>query len=285
MKTQILLILLTLFLSAGALSAEETKDKPWCDENYYVEAPDVITIDYKPGSAGKKAFLENVVLKENMSIAFDVFDSCGNKTSREFIIARGGVLDLRSMLNRKTARVVVGDLNIREAQELIQTQFLHSERVEIHEPKIELDDISHNYLVNSDGFITLGNRGRVYVNGLTTKEIEEAVELHCRDLEKGSISVSVFAYNSKEFYVIFEQESGHYAFSFACTEKSRLRSALENIPDEKNEFQISPNDRVWIARPDGNSDKPEILLNTTWKTITTNPKIYPGDRIFVQSRR
>ena len=278
-----------VLLASGVFALEEAREKPWDDAEYYVESPDILTVEFaKPI---QRFADKDEVLREKMSVNLLAFDVSGNIIcSREFPIGPGGVIDLRELLNKKTARFVVGDLTISEAEELLQSQFPASQRVIL--PAItDLNRQSGNHLVEPDGYVTLGdenNQTRVYVNGLTVKEITEAIELAYSKgnsaCEKGSVSVSVFAYNSKEYYVILQGAEPDQVYSFPCTEKENVLKAIANV----NGLQQFSTRRIWIARPGvGNTDKP-LMIPVDWKAVVVhgapqmNHRIFPGDRVYVE---
>jgi len=122
------------------------------------------------------------------------------------------------------------------------------------------------------------------VNGLTVKEITEAIEQAFPKCEKGSISVSIFAYNSKEYYVILQGAGPDQVYSFPCTSKSTVLEAIANV----NGLQSFSTGRMWIVRPIANADKP-LILPVDWNAIATygapqtNHRILPGDRVFVEA--
>ena len=262
-------------------AAYPTAEKPWDDAVYYVESPDILTVEF----ARPIRYFANrdEVLREKMSVHLIAFDvSSTIVCSRDFPIGPGGVIDLRELLDRKTARYVVGDLTISEAEELLQSQFPATQRV-ILSIVVDLVRYSGNKLVEPDGYITLGDENgttRVYVHGLTIKEINEAVEKAFPKCEKGSISVSIFAYNSKEYYVIDHWPNrADQVYTFPCTGKETIRSAFESFQG----LALLEGRHLWIARPVG--DRP-LMIPVDLQAVLggyqeANHRIYPGDRIFI----
>ena len=65
--------------------------------------------------------------------------------------------------------------------------------------------IEGEHLVGPDGTVNLGTYGSVFVAGMTLSEAREAVEKHLTEfLDEPEVSVDVFAYNSKFYYVVTE---------------------------------------------------------------------------------
>src|SRR5262249_19518281 len=63
--------------------------------------------------------------------------------------------------------------------------------------------IRGEHLVRPDGTVSLGTYGSVQVAGLTLDRVKAAIEFHLSGtLLKPEVSVDVFAYNSKAYYVV-----------------------------------------------------------------------------------
>ena len=67
-----------------------------------------------------------------------------------------------------------------------------------------MQPITGEHLVSPDGTVNLGTYGLVYVAGMTLEEAKQAIEDATGQATWTSpqVSVSVFAYNSKVYYVI-----------------------------------------------------------------------------------
>ncbi|HMP18485.1 MAG TPA: polysaccharide biosynthesis/export family protein, partial [Gemmatales bacterium] len=66
-----------------------------------------------------------------------------------------------------------------------------------------MQQIKGEHMVGPDGTIRLGIYGSVFVAGMTLDEARSAIESHLSAyLQKPEVSVDVFAYNSKVYYVI-----------------------------------------------------------------------------------
>jgi len=133
----------------------------------------------------------------------------------------------------------------------------------------------------------LGSYGAVYVAGMTVPEVRKAVESHLEKyLDKPEISVDIFAYNSKHYYVATEREGADLIQRFPCTGNERVLDALTEVGG----LQLSPTALVWVSRlaEDGHGE-PKILP-VDWRAIfrgqsnATNYWLEPGDRIFVKEK-
>ncbi len=103
-------------------------------------------------------------------------------------------------------------------------------------------------------------------------------------LEEPEISLSVFAYNSKVYYVITQgTQHGDMVYRLAHSGNETVLDALSQVTglDRLNDKQ------VWIARPQPGGAAHDTVLQVDWREITagaataTNYQVLPGDRIFV----
>ncbi len=93
-----------------------------------------------------------------------------------------------------------------EAPDIISVEF-NSEGFDAEKAK----QINGRHLIGPDGYVTLGNFGRIYVDGLTVAECEDALRFHLKKPLGNNfftVKVSVFAKNSKEYFIIFRSSSG-----------------------------------------------------------------------------
>lgn len=144
--------------------------------------------------------------------------------------------------------------------------------------------IAGQHLVGPDGTVTLGRYGNVNVVGLTVPEAKLAVERHLsRHLQNPEISLEVFGYNSKVYYVVTQGAGmGDGVIRFPVTGNETVLDAISQI----NGLQQVSSKKIWIARP---TDEPGKIQNlpVNWEEITadayacTNYQILPGDRIFI----
>lgn len=140
------------------------------------------------------------------------------------------------------------------------------------------------FLVGPDGTVTLGSYGSIYVVGQTLQQAKQTIELYLSQfLEKPEISLNVFAYNSKTYYVIIQGAGlgdGVYRFPVMGNE-----TVLDAIAQIQGLEQVSSK-KIWIARPSRDPGHVQIMP-VDWFAITeqagvaTNYQILPGDRIFV----
>jgi polysaccharide export outer membrane protein len=194
------------------------------------------------------------------------------------------------MLGPAYGAIKVSDLTLAEAREAIRE---HLEGI-LTAPEVAVSlgasagqqQIQGEHLVGPDGTVNLGTYGSVYVAGMTLTEAREALEKHLTEfLDEPEVSVDVFAYNSKFYYVV--------------TEGANLGDQLQRVPITGNETVLDAitqigglarisSKTIWIARPapaDGSGCAQVLPVN--WRAIvdaadtSTNWQILPGDRVFV----
>ncbi len=116
-----------------------------------------------------------------------------------------------------------------------------------------------------------------------TAAIEEHLSMH---LESPRVAVSVFAYNSKYYYVISEGAGlGDQVNKFPYTGNETVIDAISNVEG----LSAVSSTRMWVARPStGGQDQ---MLPVDWQAVTkrgdvrTNYQLLPGDRLFVAEDR
>jgi polysaccharide export outer membrane protein len=110
------------------------------------------------------------------------------------------------------------------------------------------------------------------------------VELHLKQyLEDPVISMNMFAYNSKNYYVVLQgAELGDAVYRFPVTGNETVLDAISQIQGLE---QVSSK-KMWIARPSSEQCNCQILP-VDWLALTecgaanTNFQLMPGDRLFV----
>ncbi|MGL6195616.1 MAG: M56 family metallopeptidase [Thermoguttaceae bacterium] len=139
--------------------------------------------------------------------------------------------------------------------------------------------ISGNHLITPDGYVMLEKDKRVYVQGLTVDECKEAIKLKfSQEIKNISVGVDVFAFNSKEFFIITKEKTGDAVWSYPYTGKETLKSAINEL--KKIRGHDLTKSKCWIMRPVGNSDTP-LRLEVDINDNSTEYQIIPNDRVFV----
>lgn len=202
-----------------------------------------------------------------------------------YVVQPGGVLDL----GPPYGAVTIGGQSLEEANKTLDTHL----RQLLENPEVFMtlsesagkQQIAGEHLVGMDGHVTLGTYGKVYIAGLTQEQAKLAIENHLqKHLEEPEVSVDIYAYNSKKYYVITEGAGlGDGVFPFPITGNERVLDAIANI----NGTEAVSSSRIWVARPAPHGQGRAQVLPVDWKGITmlgmtdTNYQLMPGDRVFV----
>jgi protein involved in polysaccharide export with SLBB domain len=186
-------------------------------------------------------------------------------------------------------KVMVGGQSLEEAQDSV---FRHLKRT-LRDPQVSLtlaqaagqQQIAGEHLVAPDGTINLGTYGSVYVTGLTLEQAKKAIEDHLgKFLDAPLVSVDVFSYNSKVYYVITEGAGfGDNVVRFPVTGNETVLDAISQI---NGLSRLSSKD-IWIARPAPSGVGCDQILPVDIEAImkgastATNYQVLPGDRVFI----
>ena len=148
--------------------------------------------------------------------------------------------------------------------------------------------VAGQHLLGPDGTINLGIYGRVYVAGMTIEKIKAAIEERLsKYFEKPRVTVDIFVYNSKFFYVIVEGgEAGDQVARIPVTGNEMVLDAISQIGG----IGHVSSKKMWISRPSPAGTGCDQILPIDWdaitrgKSTTTNYQLMPGDRLFVSER-
>jgi polysaccharide export outer membrane protein len=188
---------------------------------------------------------------------------------------------------------VVG-LKLEEAKKAIETHLKDAAKLKDPMVVVALNQtgaqqlIRGDHLVRPDGTIGLGTYGNVYVTGLTLSEARKAIEHHLKEyLDDPKVSVDVFAYNSKVYYVITDGAGfGEQVARFPLTGNETVLDAVSQIYGLP---AMASKKHIWVARPAPGTTCGEQTLPVDWCAITrkgstaTNYQVLPGDRIYVEA--
>ncbi len=194
--------------------------------------------------------------------------------------ANYGPVRLEGLTVEQAQKAVVDRLKKTVKEPIVQVSLVQSRG---------LQQVRGEHLIRPDGTVGLGSYGSVYVTGMTLSQAKEAIEAHLsRYLLRPEVSVDVFAFNSKVYYVVTDGAGfGEQVYRFAATGNETVLDALSQINGLP---PVASKKRIWLARP-GPVDHPVQILPVDWKAITrgastgTNYQVLPGDRIYVQADR
>jgi polysaccharide export outer membrane protein len=201
-----------------------------------------------------------------------------------YAIEPGGLVKL----GPRYGSVPVGGLTVEQAEVAI-AKHLHT-YLQTPEVSVTLADtaakqqIAGQHLVGPDGTVTLGSYGSVQVVGMTIADAKMAIQRYLSQyLEDPEISLDVWAYNSKVYYLVVQGAGfGDGVYRFPITGNETILDAISQV----NGLQQVSSKRIWIARP---TDEPGkvLVLPVKWEDITaqaavcTNYQVMPGDRVFI----
>ncbi len=201
-----------------------------------------------------------------------------------FLVQPGGLIDL----GLRYGAVKVTGKSVSDAELAIRDhlrQYLRDPVVSVSLAAVAgREQISGEHLVGPDGTVTLGSYGNVSVVGQTVADAKRAIEMHLSQfLEDPEVSVDVFAYNSKVYYIIMQGAGlGDGVYRLPVTGNETVLDAISHI----NGLEEVSSKKIWIARPTHEPGRTHTLP-VSWEAITaqgshdTNYQILPGDRVFV----
>jgi protein involved in polysaccharide export with SLBB domain len=188
--------------------------------------------------------------------------------------------------------VSVAGMTVAETRDAIEThlkQYLQAPEVAVALAELGASQrIVGQYLVGPDGTVTLGSYGNVSVVGKTLNEAKWTIERHLsRYLDNPVISLNVFAYNSKVYYIVLQGAGlGDGVYRFPVTGNETVLDAIAQI----NGLESVSSKKIWIARPTAEHGNAQILP-VDWFAITeqaspfSNYQILPGDRVFIAENK
>ncbi|MCA9265354.1 MAG: polysaccharide biosynthesis/export family protein, partial [Planctomycetales bacterium] len=258
---------------------------------YRIEIPDVLLID-----------AVRVVPKDPYMLQpLDVIQVVVLGTSQEMgPIAGPYAVESTGVVNLGPAygSVKIEGLTTDEARDEIQRHLASPAGGQLLSPMVSvsllqmsgLQQIAGEHLVSPDGTINMGVYGNVYVNGMTVQEARHAVEMHLSQfLDRPRISLDVFAYNSKFFYIITEGAGfGEQVARAPVTGNETVLDAVSQVGG----LGRASSTKMWIARPAPHGVVGcDQVLPIDWQAITrgastaTNYQLLPGDRLFIAEDR
>lgn len=266
--------------------------KPWIPREldkvtvpmYRIEPPDILSIDVVQQIAQSSYSLQiGDVLSLTVTGTFPDEPIAG-----QYVVETGGLIELGYSYG---AVEVVGK-TVEEAKQLIETHLAK----QVRDPKVTLSihavtgfqPISGEHLVGPDGTVTLGQYGSVSVVGQTLDEARDTIAQHLSAyFANPQVSVSVYAFNSKVYYVITQGGGlGDGLVRLPHTGSETVMDALSHI----NGLSYASSNKMWIARPDRENGTSQILP-VDWAAVSqcadvqTNYQLLPGDRLYIAQDR
>ena len=246
--------------------------------DYVIEPPDILHIEgIKLTPKGPQRIEEQDVLQ--IVVRGTVPDS---PIAGQYLVEGNG----RVTLGPGYGTVELTGLTTNEAAEAIAKhlrEFIKSPEVAVVIfQKTGTQSISGEHLVAPDGTVNLGIHGRVFLSGKTVQEAREAVEKHLSKFyAKPRVSLNVFVYNSKFYYIITEgrEDQGDQVVRIPVSGNETVLDAIAQIGGLDGTLR-----KIWISRPSNGKD---VILKVDFQSITrgaatkTNYQLLPGDRLFI----
>ncbi|MBN1589431.1 MAG: polysaccharide biosynthesis/export family protein [Pirellulales bacterium] len=248
---------------------------------YTIEPPDILTIEavhVVPKAPYRLRAYDVLAIRVKGTLPDSSIDGL-------YPIEPGGTVNLGFTYGT----VKVSEQTVDEAALTIQEhlqQYLKEPQVVVNVAELAAkQQIAGEHLVAPDGTVTLGSYGNVQVVGLTIPEAKRVIEEHLAQyLDAPEVSVDVFAYNSKVYYVITQGAGmGDGVFRFPVTGNETILDAISQI----NGLDQVSSKRIWIARAGCDAEGCDRVFPVDWNGITqcgrsdTNYQIFPGDRVYI----
>jgi polysaccharide export outer membrane protein len=260
---------------------------------YVIEPPDILLVDSLRNSRVATELLEtgDMLLIRVLGTLPEIPDE--DEATRESKRINGPYrvgVDGRVDLGPVYGSVLVAGLPEDQARAAIERhlrQTLAAPQVSVTLAEFQVKQaVSGEHLVQPDGAVALGIYGDVYVAGMTRLEAKQAIEDHLSQfIHDPEVDVTVFAFNSKVYYVITDGGGyGEQVFRFPLTGSETVLDAISQINGLPS---VSSKKRIWIARPTPPELGCQQVLPVDWNaqggSTETNYQILPGDRIYVEA--
>ncbi len=262
--------------------------------DYVLEPPDVLLVDLIRGNPRPPHLLipndAILISVEGLPEAAPIIPSpdpnAPPNNTAILVVGPGGVLDLG-----RYGKIVVREKTIDEARQMVEDHLISQVPTAevtiftLQSSQEAIQQITGEHIIGPDGTVTLGSYGQVFVAGMTRSQAKHVIEeALSTELENVEISVDVFAYNSKVYYVIAEGTAvGDGVYRRPFTGNETVLDAVSQIEG----LLPQSSKKVWIARPAPAGEMRQQLLPVDWMAITrggatfTNYQVLPGDRIFI----
>ena len=252
---------------------------------YVIEPPDILMLDAIKLVPKAPYHIEALDVIQ-ISVTGTLLDQ---PISGQYPVDPGGIVDLGPAYGK----VNVLNQTVEQAQKTIEKHL----QATLKAPEVSVSlgqtagqqQISGEHLVGPDGTVNMGTYGSVYVAGLTVAEAKLAIEEQLKNyLEAPRVSVDVFAFNSKVYYVITEGAGqGDSLVRVPITGNETVLDALSQV----NGLRAISSKNIWIARPAPGGVNCDQILPVNWDEITkgaataSNYQVLPGDRIFIAENK
>ncbi len=254
---------------------------------YIVEAPDILLID-----TSRLVPRHPYIIQPLDGLVIQVANAFKDRPiNGAFTVGIDGTVDL----GLGYGRVRVGGKTLEQARRDV-IAFLAGRPHNIQDPQVSLgllaiqtaQQIRGEHLVRADGTISLGVYGCVYIAGMNMCQAQTVIEQHLsRFFQDPEISLDVFAYNSKVYYVVVDGGGyGMQVVRFPITGNETVLDAIERLGGIP---AVGSRRRIWVARPTPANAECVQVLPVDWLAIVqsgstrTNYQLFPGDRVYIKA--
>jgi polysaccharide export outer membrane protein len=252
---------------------------------YIIEPPDILDIE-----ALRLVPKPPYYIQGNDILAIDVEDLYDAGHDNRYVVSPSGRIDLGPQYGGKVQVAGLDEDQIVEAVREKVKDIIKDAKVSVQLIQSTAQQpIGGEHLVSPDGTVNLGTYGVTYVAGMTIEQAQAAINQQlAKTLDNPKVSLSVYAYNSKVYYVITEGAgSGDLVARFPITGNETVLDAVAQI----NGLSRISSKNVWIARPAPGGVGCDEVLPVNWREVTkgggtaTNYQVLPGDRIFIAENK
>jgi protein involved in polysaccharide export with SLBB domain len=252
--------------------------------SYVVEPPDILLLD-----AGRLVPRSPYVVQPLDVLIVQATETFPNQPiNGTFRVGPDGTL----ALGFGYGIVKVAGLTLEKAQATIKAQLeknLKAPQVSLGLAALQaVQQVRGEHLVRADGTINLGVYGSVYIAGLTLCQAQTVIEAHLSQFfADPEVSLDVFAYNSKLFYVVVD--GGGYGMQVIPFPITGNETVLDAIARMGGIPAVGSRKHIWVARPTPANHECVQILPVDWLAIVqsgstrTNYQLFPGDRVYIKA--
>jgi polysaccharide export outer membrane protein len=252
--------------------------------SYIIEAPDILLID-----AGRLIPRPPYVVQPLDILIVQATETFPNQPiNGNFRVGPDGTV----ALGYGYGAVQVAGLTLEKAQATVRAQLektLKNPQVSLGLAALQaVQQVRGEHLVRADGTISLGAYGSVYVAGMALCQAQMVIQSYLAQFfTEPHVSLDVFAYNSKVFYVVVDGGGyGMQVVRFPITGNETVLDAIEHIGGIP---AVGSRKHIWVARPTPANHECVQVLPVDWLAIVqsgstrTNYQLFPGDRVYIKA--
>jgi polysaccharide export outer membrane protein len=248
--------------------------------DYVIEPPDILLID-AVRVVPKPPYRLNTLDVVHVQVVGTFPDQ---SIDGPYTVETGGAINL----GPSYGTVAIAGKTLEEATAVVEERLSLSLRAPIVSMQLLQSageqQIGGEHAVGPDGMVSLGTYGKALIAGMTQQQARTTIEAHLSQfLDNPQVSVEIYAYNSKVYYLITQGAGlGDGVSRFPITGNETVLDAIADV----NGLESVSSKRIWVARPSPLGG-PDQVLPVDWRAISergktdTNYQLMPGDRVFI----